>query len=185
MTTCPKCNYTRRPEDTAPDYECPKCGVVYEKFNAMTELDKKIQRAFSSGDWTGIPIKHIPREFLGRAISSLPVTTTPTVPGREITAVVDVVSAECAYGMNILKDFFAGITDTVGGRSGSTQGILRDARRTAMFELRAEAFSLGADAVVGVDLDYSEFSGGGKSMLFVVASGTAVKLAPAASQPKD
>lgn len=78
--------------------------------------------------------------------------------------------------MNILRDFFAGVTDATGGRSGSTQGVLRDARRTAMLELRAEAFALGADAVVGVDLDYSEFSGGGKSMLFVVASGTAVKL---------
>lgn len=177
MTTCPKCHYTRRPGDTSPDYECPKCGVVYAKFNAMSEMEQRIRRAASTGDWTGIPVKYIPREHLGRAIASIPVTTTNSIPGREIESVLDVVSAECAYGMNILKDFFAGISDTVGGRSGSTQGVLRDARRTAMLELRAEAFAIGANAVVGVDLDYSEFSGAGKSMLFVVASGTAVKLA--------
>lgn len=177
MITCPKCHYTRHPSDTAPEYECPKCGVVYAKFNAMTELEQKIRRAHSSGDWSGIPTQYIPREQLGRVIASIPVSTTPTIPGREIVAVLDVVSAECAYGMNILKDFFAGISDTVGGRSGSTQGVLRDARRTAMLELRAEAFAIGANAVVGVDLDYSEFSGAGKSMLFVVASGTAVTLA--------
>jgi uncharacterized protein YbjQ (UPF0145 family) len=107
------------------------------------------------------------------------VTTTDTVPGHTITKVVDVVSAECAYGMNLFKDFFANVTDVVGGRSGSTQKVLRDARRQVMAELRAEAFALEADAVVGVRLDFNEFSGGGKSMLFVVATGTAVKLMPA------
>ena len=177
MTTCPKCQYTRQPHDTAPDYECPSCGVVYAKYNAAAELKERIQKAQSSGNWSGIPQQYIPRQVLGQVIASMPVSTTAAIPGREVVAALDVVSAECAYGMNILKDFFTGVTDKVGGRSGSTQGILRDARRTAMLELRAEAFRLGGDAVVGVDLDYSEFSGGGKSMLFVVASGTAVKLA--------
>ena len=66
------------------------------------------------------------------------------------------------------------MTDFFGGRSESTQGVLRDARRTCLNELRKEAFSVGANAVIAVDLDYSEFSGKGKSMLFLVASGTAV-----------
>ncbi len=79
--------------------------------------------------------------------------------------------------MNLLRDFFASVTDITGGRSVSTQKVLRDARQTALLQLRYEAHNLGANAVVGVDLDYSEFSGGGKAMLFVVASGTAVILA--------
>ncbi len=177
VVTCPKCGYVRRPEDTAPSYECPKCGVIYAKFDAAIDLKNRILRAQATGNWVGIPRESIPREFWVHAAATIPISTTPTIPGYEITAAMDVISAECAYGMNIFKDFFAGITDAVGGRSGSTQGVLRDARRTVMADLRAEAFALGADAVVGVSLDYSEFSGAGKSMLFVVASGTAVKLA--------
>lgn len=176
MTTCAKCGYTRLPGDAAPDYECPKCGAIYAKVNAAIDLRERVALACKTGDWTGIPRELIPREQLVHVVARMPVSTTSEIPGRTIAASIDVVSAECAYGMNILRDFFAGVTDATGGRSGSTQGVLRDARRTAMLELRAEAFALGADAVVGVDLDYSEFSGGGKSMLFVVASGTAVKL---------
>lgn len=119
--------------------------------------------------------KYPPQE-LGRALAHMVATTTDTVPGHTITQVVDVVSAECAYGMNLFKDFFANVTDVVGGRSGATQKVLRDARRQVMAELRAEAFALEAAAVVGVRLDFNEYSGGGKSMLFVVATGTAVKL---------
>jgi uncharacterized protein YbjQ (UPF0145 family) len=80
--------------------------------------------------------------------------------------------------MNIFRDLFAGLTDIFGGRSASSQKILRDARKLCIRELKKEAAELGADAVIAVDLDYSEFSGGGKSMLFLVASGTAVKIEP-------
>ena len=89
---------------------------------------------------------------------------------------IEVISAEVAFGMNLFKDIFASLSDTFGGRNKSIQNTLRDARETVMSELRKEAYVLGADAVVAVDLDYSEFSGGGKSMLFCVATGTAVKL---------
>ena len=78
-------------------------------------------------------------------------------------------------GANIFKDLFAGIRDIVGGRSGAYESTLRDARKTALDELAAEARALGADAVIGVDLDY-EVLGSGGSMLMVSASGTAVKL---------
>ena len=81
--------------------------------------------------------------------------------------------------MNIFRDFFSSITDIVGGRSNATQKILKDLRKTCLAELKLEAYRLGADAVIGVDLDYSEFSGGGKSMLFLIASGTAVKFTEA------
>lgn len=101
--------------------------------------------------------------------------TTESTPNLKVIKRLDVITAECAYGMNIFKDIFASLSDTFGGRNNSIQDTLRDARKTALAELRKEAFSLGANAVVGIDLDYSEISGGGKAgMLFIVASGTAV-----------
>jgi uncharacterized protein YbjQ (UPF0145 family) len=107
-----------------------------------------------------------PNEFL--------VTTTPTIEGYRITKTFDIVTAECVFGMNIFKDLFASFSDMVGGRSNTTQKVLRDARVVCLNELRNEAGRLGGNAVVGVSLAYSEFSGQGKSMLFLVASGTAV-----------
>jgi len=103
-------------------------------------------------------------------------TTTANVPNKEIKEVVAIVSAEVAVGMNIFKDMFSAVRDVVGGRAGAVQNTLRDLRGQALEELRQEASRVGADAVVGVDLDYSEFSGGGRSMLFIVENGTAVKL---------
>lgn len=82
--------------------------------------------------------------------------------------------------MHLFKDVASAFRDVFGGRSETMQRGLKQARKAALAELRQEAFDLGADAVVGVDLDYSEISGGGKSMLFLVASGTAVKLHPPA-----
>ena len=103
-------------------------------------------------------------------------TTTDTIPEREIKEVVNIISAEVAVGMNVFKDIFSKERDFVGGRAGSVQDTLRDIRNQALDELRDEASRVGADAVIGIDLDYSEFSGGGRSMLFLVANGTAVKL---------
>jgi uncharacterized protein YbjQ (UPF0145 family) len=78
--------------------------------------------------------------------------------------------------MNMFRDYFAGIRDIFGGRSKASQKVLRDSRRVCLTELRREALISGANAVIGVDLDYNEISGDGKSMLFLVASGTAVTL---------
>lgn len=77
--------------------------------------------------------------------------------------------------MNIFKDLFAGVRDVVGGRSKAVQENMREARRTALFELKREAYEVGANAVVGVDLDYVELSSSG-SMVLLVASGTAVRI---------
>lgn len=104
------------------------------------------------------------------------ITTETVLLDYEITRRIEVVSAECAFGMNLFRDLFAGLRDIFGGRSEATQKVLRDARRKVLWELRKEALEVGANAVIGVDLDYSEFSGGGKSMLFLVANGTAVAL---------
>jgi len=101
--------------------------------------------------------------------------TTETAPsGLAIEKRLGIVTAECAFGMHLFKDIFAAARDIFGGRSDTVQSTLKQARNSALEELRLEAAALGADAVIAVDLDYSEISGGGKSMLFLVASGTAV-----------
>jgi uncharacterized protein YbjQ (UPF0145 family) len=99
--------------------------------------------------------------------------TTETAPNLKITKRIEIVTAEVAYGMNIFKDLFAGVRDIVGGRSEAVQKTMRDARRTALYELKREAHSVGANAVVGVDLDYVELQGA-TNMVMLVASGTAV-----------
>lgn len=108
--------------------------------------------------------------------SSKIMLTTESSPQLEITERIEIITAECVFGMNIFKDLFAGIRDIVGGRSNATQNILKDSRKMVLNELKKEACLLGANAVVAVDLNYSEFSGGGKSMLLVIATGTAVKI---------
>lgn len=89
---------------------------------------------------------------------------------------------ECVFGINLFRDFFAGLADFFGGRSEATQKVLRDARKTCLYDLKKGAYRVGANAVIAVKLDYSEFFGKGKSMLFLVASGTAVKVEKAAQQ---
>lgn len=103
------------------------------------------------------------------------VTTTPQVEGQKIVRYIGLVSGETIIGANIFKDFFAGIRDIVGGRSGSYEKVLREAKETAVYEMQQYAASMGANAVVGVDLDYETLGSGG-SMLMVTASGTAVVL---------
>lgn len=123
-----------------------------------------------------VPVETVKALQRSREVEAVLVTTTPSVDGYRVARIVDVVSAECVFGMNIFKDIMAAFSDTFGGRSGASQSALRDARKTCMYELKYEAHQLGANAVIGIGLDYSEFSGQGKSMLFLVASGTAVVL---------
>ncbi|PJE25841.1 Uncharacterized conserved protein YbjQ, UPF0145 family [Pseudooceanicola antarcticus] len=99
------------------------------------------------------------------------ITTTNSIEGRRITDYRGVVVGEAIMGANVVRDFFAGITDIIGGRSGAYESKLQDARDTAMRELEERAARLGANAVVGVDLDYEVV---GDSMLMVSVSGTAV-----------
>ena len=103
-------------------------------------------------------------------------TTTPTVEGRTISEYKGVVFGEVISGVNFFKDFAAGIRNLVGGRSGSYEDELVKARSNAMEEMASRARSMGADAVVGIDIDY-EVLGENGGMLMVTASGTAVKLA--------
>lgn len=102
-------------------------------------------------------------------------TTTPTLQGQDIREYLGVVTGEAIMGANIVRDLFAGVRDIVGGRAGAYEESLTDARETAMREMEQRARAMGADAVIGIDLDY-ETVGSGGSMLMVSASGTAVKL---------
>ncbi|APD09809.1 MULTISPECIES: heavy metal-binding domain-containing protein [Thermus] len=103
-------------------------------------------------------------------------TTTPHVEGHRIEAYLGVVFGEAIVGANLFRDLFAQIRDIVGGRSGAYEAELKRAREIALGELAEAARRLGADAVVGIDVDY-EVLGQGNSMLMVTVSGTAVRLA--------
>jgi uncharacterized protein YbjQ (UPF0145 family) len=100
-------------------------------------------------------------------------TTTHTIEGHPITSYKGIVVGEAIMGANIVRDFFASVTDIVGGRSGAYETKLADAREEAMREIEERARALGATAVVGIDLDYEII---GDSMLMVSVSGTAVTL---------
>ena len=103
-------------------------------------------------------------------------TTTESVEGKRITQYLGIVAGQAVMGTNVVRDFFADIRDIVGGRSGSYEKELDKAKRLALDDLASEAEDLGADAVVGVDLDYEFLGSGERSMLMVSANGTAVKL---------
>ncbi len=102
-------------------------------------------------------------------------TTTHTIENKPVKEYLGIVTGETIIGANIIKDFFAGIRDIVGGRSGSYEKVLREAKDTAIREMKNRAISLNADAIVGIDLDY-ETVGKNGGMLMVTASGTAVKI---------
>ena len=103
------------------------------------------------------------------------VTTTPIIEGKRIIHYYGIVSGETIIGANVFRDFLAGIRDFVGGRSGAYEEVLRQAKETAIKEMEEQAARLGANAVIGVDLDY-ETVGGSGSMLMVTATGTAVEI---------
>ncbi|MGB0439747.1 MAG: heavy metal-binding domain-containing protein [Paracoccaceae bacterium] len=101
------------------------------------------------------------------------ITTTAHIEGRRITSYKGIVVGEAIMGANVVRDFFAGITDIIGGRSGAYETKLQDARDVAMQEIQQRAAAVGATAIVGVDLDYEVVA---DSMLMVSVSGTAVTI---------
>jgi len=101
------------------------------------------------------------------------ISTTPTIEGRPIQDYIGVVTGEAIMGANVVRDFFASITDIVGGRSGAYESKLKEARDVAIEEMKNQAASLGANAIVAIDIDYEVVREG---MLMVAVSGTAVRL---------
>ena len=169
---CKPCILKRTPK-------CPDCGLMFEKellINGLCQKckttrdnKKKVEIEKSKVQIQKNRIANATKEVLEKII-----LTTETHVDFKIDKRLDIITAECVLGMGIISDFVSGIRDSIGGRDNTTQNSLREAKNTVLEELRKEAFSIGANAVIAVDLDYSEFSGKGKSMLFIVASGTAI-----------
>lgn len=143
---------------------CPDCRAIMN--NSAVRLDAIMR---------GEPDPAPQPKPVSKQLSHI-ILTTESSSALAITERLGIISAECVLGMNIFKDLGTSLRDIFGGRSAGYQDVLREARITVLDEIRRQAFDLDADAVVAIDLDYSEISGGGKSMLFLVASGTAVRL---------
>lgn len=111
------------------------------------------------------------------------ILTTESSHNLPVETRLGIISAEVVVGMNVFKDALAGVRNLVGGRSGTIQNALRDIRVQVLDELKREASDLGADAVVGVDLDYLDVGATGSTMLVAIATGTAVKLQAEQSAP--
>lgn len=142
-----------------------RCLECHDKFRtAEIEALKRADAPIAAEPPPPVDVSHI-------------ILSTESAPDLRIAERLDIVTAEFAVGMGLLTDVFSAWRDVFGGRAKAYQNTLKDARKTVLQELRREAHDIGADAVLGVSLDYSEISGGGKSMLFLVASGTAVRLA--------
>ncbi len=101
-------------------------------------------------------------------------TTTHTIEGHQIDQYLGLVAGETIIGANIFEDFFAGIRDIVGGRAASYENVLKEAKETALADMTQQTKTLGANAIIGIDLDYESLGHSG-GMLMVVATGTAVK----------
>lgn len=101
------------------------------------------------------------------------ITTTSTVQGKEVKEYLGIVSGEVILGANVVRDFLAGITDIIGGRSGAYESKLQEGRELALKEMTAKAKQMGANGIIGVDLDFETLREG---MMMVIATGTAVRI---------
>ena len=151
---------------------CNVCGTTVPFYNVVGGVCSSCVHRRERGEAEVAQPPIIDDEDLARIALS-----TEAAPDLKVAQRLDIITAEFAVGMGLLTDVFNAWRDAFGGRSTSYQNALKDARKAVLRELRREAHLIGADAVLGVSLDYSEISGGGKSMLFLVASGTAVRLA--------
>jgi uncharacterized protein YbjQ (UPF0145 family) len=152
--------------------ECTKCGNKVGMLS-FTDLCSDCEKAARQSAQQDVESHKLVAQ---KRFNDLTLTTAPSIEGYRVIETLEILTAECVHGMDALQDLFAAVRDVVGGRSDATQKVLRDLRKQCLNELRIEADSIGANAVIAVGLDYSEFSGQGKSMLFLVASGTAVKV---------
>ena len=156
--------------------ECKECG---KSIQALEALGGSCGDCRSSTYQKNKPrlkqnLNDAQKELADQELDAIIVTTSHTLQGIEVTKYLGVVSAECAYGMNMFKDMFANVRNLVGGRSTAVQDTMRDSRETVMQELKREAHAKGANAVIAVDIDYTQLGAGGNMMVLVSASGTAV-----------
>ena len=163
MANCINCGKRIGFTNNGTDGRCTTCTIAYIEENKPTTL--QIENA------------DLEREVRLSEIEAV-LLTTETSPDINIIQRIEIVTAECAFGMNIFKDLFIALTNVVGGRSETLQKVMKESRKTALYELKREAFLVGANAVVGVDLDYVELGAVGSNMVMLVASGTAVIIQP-------
>ena len=140
-------------------------------FGLFGKDENKIQELIDNRQYD-----ELPTEVIDEIAKDIILTTESVLSGYDVVQRIEIISAECVFGMNMFRDMFAGIRDIFGGRSAASQKVLRDSRRVCLTELRREALLSGANAVIAVDLNYNEISGDGKSMLFLVATGTACRV---------
>jgi uncharacterized protein YbjQ (UPF0145 family) len=166
FAVCKSCNeeFQRSGGNIVVDQE----AIATRKLEKKEQQEKKIDALKLSLD--SVDISELASDEVALLAKNIILTTSFQVAKRDIENEIEIVTAECVYGMHMFKDLFAMFRDITGGRSKAIQNTLRDARKTVLTELRREALMIGADAVIAVDLDYSEISGDGKSMLFIVAS---------------
>lgn len=162
MANCIECETRIGFTNNGSNGRCSRCTI---KHSEASQLSDKLFLARES--------ETLARDNELHARIDAVMLTTETSHNLKISKRIEIITAEVAYGMNIFKDLFAGVRDIIGGRSEAVQKTIREARRTALYELKREAHAVGANAVVGVDLDYVELSSG-SNMVMLVASGTAV-----------
>ncbi|MGH0257044.1 YbjQ family protein [Sinorhizobium meliloti] len=154
--------YCRECKKEKPNYQV-QLGVCDECFNHIS----KASPSASTPPPTTTPVEW----------HQVILTTSMDVPNRRIERIVSIVATEAALGINVFRDIANNWRDFLGGRSKSSQNALAEARAACLNELKREAARLGADAVIAVDLDYNEISAAANGIVFVAATGTAVKLA--------
>lgn len=137
---------------------------------------------YCDADFAGMPEmrryfrSQIENTEIAQKAAQVILTTAPSLEGFKIIETLEIVSAECAFVMNLFLDQLVALTDVFGGVESSMQQTLRTARRTCLEELKKEAAEINANAVIAIQMKYGEFSGKGKSMLFLAATGTAVRV---------
>ncbi|MGR3519280.1 MAG: YbjQ family protein, partial [Roseovarius sp.] len=156
MNVCVECGATKNPRFLVDD-RCPQC------------------RGTDTGASTNVGVQNSTRStHAERRDTDQIIVTTEMQPAIGIQKRISIVTAECAYGMNLFKDLFSGVRNVVGGRSKAVEKTMKDARETVLAELKQEALAVGANAVVGVELHYTQIGDRGQTMVMVIASGTAV-----------
>ena len=151
---------------------CYQCVETARKLGDVNLLIADPARILSST----FPAEHVNQQLNEQAAQVL-LTTAQYIDGYIVSMHIDVISTVCVFGLNLLTDIKAAFSDSFGGRSKTLEKSLNEMISTCQEELRVKAAKLEANAVISVKIDTEEISGGGKSMLFVVASGTAVKIA--------
>lgn len=182
VTVCPECGHMTPSNEPL----CQKCGInihvilAERKAQGLTEVgaglnpvappDEGMAEEGGATEWQADGVVPSPG-------GGMPLSTASMIAGAEIGTEIGIVAAECVCGADAVRDLFVRARDAVGGGGVAARSVFKEARATCLAELRREAGTVGADAVIGVRLDYTELGGGeAPSMILLAASGTAVKL---------